>query len=80
MVEKKLPSFSLCSWVVGGYHEMSAGLPSKKSGMNTRYFWSVEVARISAPWMVWSKKPKMSAYYEIVSVNGRIISHAEVSD
>lgn len=59
---------------------MSAGLPSKKSGMNTRYFWSVEVARISAPWMVWSKKPKMSAYYEIVSVNGRIISHAEVSD
>ena len=29
--------------------------------MSTLYFWwSSLVARISAPWTVWSKKPKMS--------------------
>jgi hypothetical protein len=28
--------------------------------MNTRYFCSFDVDRISAPWMVWSKKPKIS--------------------
>lgn len=55
-VLKKLPSFSPCSGVSGGYQEMSAGLPSKRSGMNTWYVLSLsEVARMSAPWRDCSK-------------------------
>jgi hypothetical protein len=59
-VWKKLPSFSSFSLLSGGYHEMSAGLPSKKSGMKTWYFWSSVYARMSAPCSVWLKNPKMS--------------------
>lgn len=45
----------------GTNQEMSAGLPSKKSGMKTLYVWSLsEEDRISAPWMDWGKYPKMS--------------------
>lgn len=41
--------------------EMSAGLPSKKSGIKTLYVWSLsEDDRISAPWIVWGKYPKIS--------------------
>ena len=55
------PSFSPFSLLSGGYHEMSAGLPSKKSGMNTWYWCCLsECARISAPCIVCGKKPKMS--------------------
>lgn len=40
---------------------MSAAFPSKKSGMKTWYGRSLSVcARMSAPWSVWLKKPKMS--------------------
>ena len=50
---KKAPNFSCFSGLSGGYHEISAGAPSKRSGMKTRC-WELgeEVARISAPWMV----------------------------
>jgi hypothetical protein len=37
VVWKKFPRALPFSSVSGGYHEMSAGLPSKKSGMKTRY-------------------------------------------
>lgn len=58
---KNAPSFLPFSSLSGGYQEISAGLPSKKSGMKTWYLRSLsEVARISAPWRVWGKKPKMS--------------------
>lgn len=48
---KKAPSFSPFSFVSGGYHDWSAGLPSKKSGMYTWYWWcsSSACARMSAP-------------------------------
>jgi hypothetical protein len=70
LVSKNLPSFCFVSSVVGGYHEMSAGSPSKKSGMKTRYFWSLlAVERISAPWMVCGKKPKMSISFRILSLH-----------
>jgi ribosomal protein L37AE/L43A len=59
-VLKKFPSFCLCSSVCGGNQVMSAGSPSKKSGMKTRYFWAEEVERMSAPCRVCGKKPKMS--------------------
>lgn len=80
-LEKNSPSFLPFSSVSGGYQEMSAGLPSKKSGedrqydnvadtwrhhrslpgMNTCLGLSLSpLARISAPWKVCGKKPKMS--------------------
>jgi len=36
---KNSPIFCSFSLVSGGIQEMSAGLPSKKSGMKTWYFW-----------------------------------------
>ncbi len=43
------------------YHSIGHGLPSNQSGMKTLYLCcSSLVARMSAPWTVWSKKPKMS--------------------
>ena len=43
------------------HQSIGQGSPLNKSGMKTLYFvCSSLVARISAPWMVWSKKPKMS--------------------
>ena len=38
--------------------------------MKTRYFCSLAVARMSAPWMVWSKKPKMSMEYFLAYIHG----------
>lgn len=58
---KNFPSELPCSSVVGGYHDISAGLPSKKSGTKTRYgLLESLIARMSAPCNIWSEKPKMS--------------------
>jgi hypothetical protein len=56
---------------------MSAGSPSKKSGMKTRYGCSLSLwARMSAPWMVCGKKPKTSKIMRIarVAVEGPVAS------
>ena len=61
LVWKNSFSFLPFSSLSSGYQLMSAGEPSKKSGMKTRYGCSLSLwARMSAPWMVCGKKPKMS--------------------
>lgn len=57
---KNSPSFFFLSSSVGGYHSYAAGSPSNQSGISTRCFCLPASARISAPWTVWGKKPKMS--------------------
>lgn len=86
VVLKNSPSFSPFSFVSGGYQLMSAGEPSKKSGMKTgmvlawlQCVWQKEClpwaprlsakARMSAPWIVWGKKPKMSYTMRIPRVD-----------
>lgn len=57
---KKPPRFFCFSSVSGGNHSMGHGSPANQSGMKTRYFSAPLVARISAPWSVWGKNPKIS--------------------
>ena len=59
---------------------MGQGSPWNQSGMKTLYlWWSSLVERMSAPWTVWSKKPKMSKMttMALVASSGPVTSAGE---